>query len=157
MTKKILVATDNSSAAWDAITYAICLAKKMEMELVVLQVINDAAYAEWTGAISSNLREELEKNTTESFKYICAYGEEEGVRINPLIRFGNPPHEIVEAANEDENIMLLVMGSTGKSTVERYMMGSCTEKVAHEISRRLPCPLVITPTKARIPNARLEL
>jgi len=157
MVKKILVTTDNSSAAWDAITYAICLAKKMEMEIVVLQVINDAIYAEWTGMLNNNLREELEKNATESLKSICVYGEEEGVRVNPLIRFGNPPHEIVEAANEDNDIMLLVMGSTGKSTVERYMMGSCTEKVAHEISRRLPCPLIITPTKARIPHARLEL
>jgi nucleotide-binding universal stress UspA family protein len=63
----------------------------------------------------------------------------------------------VDAANEDNDIMLVVMGSTGKGTVERYMIGSCTEKVAHEISRKLLCPLVITPTKARILNARLEL
>ena len=157
MAKKILVTTDNSSASWDAITYAICLAKKMEMELVVLQVINDSAYVEWNGILDDNLHNELEKNAMESLKSICAYGEEEGVNVNPLVRFGNPPYEIVETANEDNDIMLVVMGSTGKSTVERYMMGSCTEKVAHEISRRLLCPLVITPTKARIPDARLEL
>ncbi len=157
MAKKILVTTDNSSASWDAITYAICLAKKMEMELVVLQVINDSAYAEWNGVLDNNLRGELEKNAMESLKSICVYGEEENVKVNPVVRFGNPPYEIVEAANEDNDIMLVVMGSTGKSTVERYMMGSCTEKVAHEISRKLLCPLVITPTKARIPNARLEL
>ncbi|MDI6782246.1 MAG: universal stress protein [bacterium] len=157
MAKKILVTTDNSSASWDAITYAICLAKKMEMELIVLQVINDSAYVEWNGVLDNNLREELQKNAMESLKSICAYGEEEGVKVNSLVRFGNPPYEIVEAANEDNDIMLVVMGSTGKSTVERYMMGSCTEKVAHEISRKLLCPLVITPTKARIPDARLEL
>jgi nucleotide-binding universal stress UspA family protein len=155
--KKILVTTDNSSASWDAITYSICLAKKMEMELVVLQVINDSAYAEWNGVLDNNLHEELKKNAMESLKSICAYGEEEGVKINPLVRFGNPPYEIVDAANEDNDIMLVVMGSTGKGTVERYMIGSCTEKVAHEISRKLLCPLVITPTKARILNARLEL
>ncbi|MBI4753695.1 universal stress protein [Candidatus Desantisbacteria bacterium] len=157
MAKKILVTTDNSSAAWDAITYAICLAKRMEMELVVLQVINDAVYAEWTGMLDNNLHEELEKNTEESLKSICTYGEEEGVRVNPIVRFGNPSNEIVEAAINDDDIMLVVMGSTGKGTVERYMMGSCTEKVAHEVSRRLPCPLVITPTKARMSQARLEL
>ncbi len=79
------------------------------------------------------------------------------MKVNPIVRFGNPSSEIVEAAINDDDIMLVVMGSTGKGTVERYMMGSCTEKVAHEVSRRLPCPLVITPTKARMSQARLEL
>ncbi|PIX17523.1 hypothetical protein CO110_02320 [Candidatus Desantisbacteria bacterium CG_4_9_14_3_um_filter_40_11] len=157
MAKKILVTTDSSSAAWDAITYAICLAKRLEMEIVVVQVINDAVYAELTGMVDNNLHEELEKNAVESLKSICAYGEEEGVRVTPIVRFGNPSSEIVEVAINDDDIMLVVMGSTGKGTVERYMMGSCTEKVAHEVSRRLPCPLVITPTKARMSQARLEL
>jgi nucleotide-binding universal stress UspA family protein len=155
--KKILVTTDNSSAAWDAITYAISLAKKLQMEIVVLQVVNEAIYTEWIEPPEENLREELEKNAHQTLNSICAYGEEEGVKVTPVVKFGNPPYEIVETANEDEDIMMVVMGSTGKSTVERYMMGSCTEKVAHEVSRRLPCPLIITPTKARMPEARLEV
>jgi nucleotide-binding universal stress UspA family protein len=55
--------------------------------------------------------------------------EEAGLEVRTLLLEGDPPHEIVEAA-ERENVSLILMGSTGKSVTEERLMGSISERVA---------------------------
>ena len=46
------------------------------------------------------------------------------------IREGSPARVILEVANE-ENIDLIVMGSSGKSGFDRFIMGSVADKVVN--------------------------
>ena len=53
-----------------------------------------------------------------------------GVTSETLIVEGNPPGEILRIA-EDEKIDTIVMGSIGKTGLEKFLMGSVAEKVVH--------------------------
>lgn len=47
-----------------------------------------------------------------------------------LVVEGNPPSEILEIA-EDNKMDLIVIGSIGKTGIEKFLMGSVAEKGVH--------------------------
>ena len=47
-----------------------------------------------------------------------------------IIKEGSPAKAILEVANE-ENVDLIVMGSSGKSGFDRFIMGSVADKVVN--------------------------
>ena len=47
-----------------------------------------------------------------------------------IIKEGSPARAILEVANE-ENVDLIVMGSSGKSGFDRFIMGSVADKVVN--------------------------
>jgi len=53
---------------------------------------------------------------------------------------GNPAVEIVKTA-ADENVDVIVMG-TGKSIVDKHLLGSVSEKVVHSA----PCTILLVRT-----------
>ena len=54
----------------------------------------------------------------------------ENIKITHVIREGSPAKVILEVANE-ENVDLIVMGSSGKSGFDRFIMGSVADKVVN--------------------------
>ena len=50
------------------------------------------------------------------------------VKIRTLVKEGSPARAILETIDE-EDIDLVVMGSSGKSGIDRFLMGSVAEKV----------------------------
>ena len=62
-----------------------------------------------------------------------------GVISERQIVEGNPPSEILRIA-EDEKIDTIVMGSIGKTGLEKFLMGSVAEKVVH--NSKLPVLIV---------------
>ncbi len=59
------------------------------------------------------------------------------VTAEPVIKVGIPHAEIIQAAKE-HNADLIVMGSSGLSSLDRLLIGSTTERVL----RAAPCPLL---------------
>ena len=49
-------------------------------------------------------------------------------KIRTLVKEGSPARAILETIDE-EDIDLVVMGSSGKSGIDRFLMGSVAEKV----------------------------
>jgi nucleotide-binding universal stress UspA family protein len=55
-------------------------------------------------------------------------GKDENIEVESVILEGSPVREIVDFA-ERTDIDLIVMGTHGKSAIERFLLGSVTENV----------------------------
>ncbi|MBO6275537.1 MAG: universal stress protein, partial [Methanobrevibacter sp.] len=63
---------------------------------------------------------------------------EEGVKISSVIREGSPAKVILDVAAE-EDIDLIVIGSSGKSGFDRFILGSVSDKVVNTAK----CPVLV--------------
>jgi nucleotide-binding universal stress UspA family protein len=63
--------------------------------------------------------------------------QQQGVRVRSLVRSGVAHAEIVAAASEEQADML-VLGTHGRSGLDRLLLGSVTERVI----RLAPCPVL---------------
>ena len=68
---------------------------------------------------------------------------QEGVKVYPIFKEGVPFREIPEAAKE-VGADLIVLGTHGRTGLERMMMGSVAERVV----RGAPCPIFLVRPKA---------
>ena len=116
MYKKILVPTDGSEFAKKAQRHALFLAKVSGAEIVAVSVtennfVNGLPLDDEIYQLNQVLNERSEK-------------------ITHVIREGSPARVILEVANE-EQVDLIVMGSSGKSGFDRFIMGSVADKVVN--------------------------
>ena len=129
----IMVATDGSELARKAVDSAIKIAQKNNAKLYVVHVIApgetkvtqyDPRDAEW----EKHMKEHLEEHGKEATASVETAGKIVNVAVEPVILEGNPADEIVNFA-EKNDIELIVMGSLGKTGVQRFLLGSVAENV----------------------------
>ena len=75
------------------------------------------------------LNEMLKERSEENLKEFDKLNEND-VKINHVVREGSPAKVILEVASE-EDVDLIVMGSSGKSGFDRFIMGSVADKVVN--------------------------
>ncbi|MDR2622997.1 MAG: universal stress protein [Methanobrevibacter sp.] len=131
MYKKILLPTDGSKFSDKSEEHALFLAELMGSEIIGLSVIdmkffsglpaNDTIYE-----INKILKEESEKNL-ERFENIKKEKNSD-VKIRTIAVEGYPADAILEVA-EKEDVDLIVIGSSGKTGLQKFLMGSVAEKV----------------------------
>lgn len=139
---KILVAVDGSEPSMRAVDVAISLATKYDSALTALYVIHvpfgDSLYPRsmW----HKEFMEEINEETQEWFEDIQKRGKENGVEIESKMTETNKsiPAEIARYANE-EKTELIVVGSRGKSKLEKMFLGS----VAAGVLAYAPCPVLV--------------
>jgi nucleotide-binding universal stress UspA family protein len=138
--KRILVPTDFSESARNALSYGISFSREYEAELVLLHVVETLAVgyasdlfpvpmAEVFQEISGYARAELEKLGVEA--------REKGVAVRELLVQGKPSAEILRVARE-ETVDMIVLGTHGKGMIDKALFGSTTERVV----RQAPCPVL---------------
>ncbi|WP_298520126.1 universal stress protein [uncultured Methanobrevibacter sp.] len=130
MYKKILVPTDGSEFAKKAQKQALFLAKVSGAEIIAVSVtennfvqglpLNDEVF---------QLNQILNERSVENLKEFDKLNED-SIKISHVIREGSPARVILEVA-KDENVDLIVMGSSGKSGFDRFIMGSVADKVVN--------------------------
>ena len=130
MYKKILVPTDGSDLAKKAQKHALYLAKQSGAEIIALTVtennfINGLPLDDEVYAVNQILKEQSEKNLQEFDEL-----NEDNLEITHVIREGSPADSILEEAKESD-VDLIVMGSSGKSGFDRFIMGSVADKVVN--------------------------
>jgi Universal stress protein UspA and related nucleotide-binding proteins len=130
MYKKILVPTDGSEFAKKAQQHALFLARVSGAEIVAVSVtennfVNGLPLDDEVYQINQILKERSEENLKEFDKL-----NEDNLKITHVIREGSPAKVILEVAKE-EKIDLIVMGSSGKSGFDRFIMGSVADKVVN--------------------------
>ncbi|HET7322927.1 MAG TPA: universal stress protein [Halococcus sp.] len=128
MYNNILIPTDGSDGVQDAIEEGIALAKQTDATVHALYVIDNRDYgtvpdAEWMG-----LQGALENAGETAVEAVAERAETAGVETVTAIEEGTPQDEIVEYANE-KGIDVIVMGTHGRSGVDRFLLGSVTENV----------------------------
>jgi nucleotide-binding universal stress UspA family protein len=129
--RKILVATDGSKYSLAAASEAIGIAKRCGAFLYVVSALPsesspfDIVHSEMLkGPIEQYELREAEKNV----KDVMLIAEQEGIPARTIVESGPPYKAILEAA-EKEKIDLIIMGSHGRTGMERLLMGSVAERV----------------------------
>jgi len=128
--KKILIATDGSENARNAVFYGLELAKMAGAEVYTLYVISDehASTARkvmgWTESIEKYLADRGEIATASVEKI----GKEAGVKVESVFSKGSPAEEILDYAGKN-GIDLVVMGTQGLTGIKKFLIGSVAENV----------------------------
>ena len=149
MFERILIATDGSKNSEKAAKVGIEIAKLSGGKVIIVYVADTGKYMSSAGLISpfggvspdaidnivASIRETGEKATLQ----VTELARASGVISERLIVEGNPPSEILRIA-EDNKIDVIVMGSIGKTGLEKFLMGSVAEKVVH--TSKLPVLIV---------------
>ena len=128
--KRILVPTDFSEHAEDALKVAAQIAKKNNSELILLHMLelphqsNDAIM----GGASIPEAMLFVKKANETLDEVASREYLEGISVTEIVKMDKPIHGITQIS-KDYDIDLIVMGSHGSSGVEELLIGSNTEKV----------------------------
>jgi universal stress protein A len=137
--KSILCPTDFSDAAANAERQAIDLARALGAELVLLHVASDAPlwsetlYTPELRIVFEGQRKWAEQALDARAKTLVA----DGVTARSVVRTGVAWQEIVRAVSE-ERADMIVMGTHGRTGLDRMLMGSVAERVV----RQAPCPVL---------------
>ncbi len=130
--RSILVATDGSRYSAAAASEAIGIAKRNKCDLTVIAVVPAELVAPVDIDFATVSREKLadaemqvaEKNA----KAVKEAAVKEGVSVKAFVMTGKPADAIIETAKEQKSD-LIVLGSHGRTGLEKLLMGSVAERV----------------------------
>lgn len=125
MYRDILVPTDGSTSARQALEHAIDLAEANDATIHAVYVVNPG-YSADEGL--EYLLEALESEGERTVENAQEIATQRGVTMRTEILRGTPYREILDYANGTD-IDLIVMGTQGRTGLDRYLLGSVTEKV----------------------------
>lgn len=152
MYKKILLPTDGSKNSEKAISHALTIAEYEDAEIIILNVV-DSVYL--TGLPEEDLitksemilEEESKKVTSRVEEIIHELEEEKGsdakeIKLSTRTVEGNAA-DVILKLSEKEDIDLIVIASSGKHMLDRFLLGSVTEKTV----RHTKVPILVIPNK----------
>jgi nucleotide-binding universal stress UspA family protein len=137
----VLVPTDFSPYADQALAYAIELAPLLQARLTLLHAVH--AVPLWVEgdmgrALPDVYLRELEAHARQELEQRQQRVREAGIQGNSMLVHGIPFQSIVDAARE-QKIDLIVMGTHGRTGLQHVLLGSVAEKVV----RLAPCAVLI--------------
>lgn len=130
--RNVLVPTDGSSCAEDALATGLGLATAEEAGLHVLSVIE-------TAALGADIRSEMQIDSLEgrANRIVDAAAEtaaDAGVDATTAVQFGSSIAKTIRAYVDEHEIDLLVVGTHGRTGFDRYVLGSVTEQLVRTAS-----------------------
>ena len=146
MFDRIVVGTDGSETATEAVRTAIELAKisKAKLEIVsAYEPVSDARLREERQEVPADLqwmvnpREDVDATLRDA----ADKAKEAGVEVETYARQGDPADAILDVA-EEESADMIVVGNKGMSGAKRFLLGSVPNKVSHHA----PCSVLIIRT-----------
>lgn len=138
--RKILVPTDFSDNAAQALDAAVDLARRYEATLLLLHVYQPPVYAFPDGIVlaGSKVLLSMADASDRGLAEAKAQAEQLGARgVSVQSALGTPFADIIRVARE-EDADLIVMGTHGRTGLAHALLGSVTEKVV----RKAPCPVL---------------
>lgn len=151
MFKRIVAATDFSEPAERAVHVAAELARAHGADLVLLHVFVELPlYAEMPATAVLQVYEEQRRWVQDELDARSKNAPAGNIRVRTRLETGSAPEMIARVAR-DEGADLVVVGTHGRTGLDRVMLGS----VAERVMRIAPCPvLVARPTASAAPEAR---
>jgi len=144
--KKILIPTDFSKPAQNALKVAAAIAEKAKAKLILLHIV-EVPYAssfnvdgEVSGAVPWENRLftlKLIQNAKKKLADIVETIQANGINVSAEFRIGNAFQGIREIITSNK-VDLIVMGTSGRTKLEEMLIGSNTEKVV----RHADCPVL---------------
>jgi len=146
MFRTIVVGTDGSQTAGEAVREAIELAKTVGATIELVSAYEPVP--------SQRLREESRQapedmqwmvnpreDVDATLKAAAAQIDEAGVSVNTYAREGDPADAILDVA-EERGADLIVVGNKGMTGAKRFLLGSVPNKISHHA----PCSVLIIRT-----------
>ncbi len=131
----ILIATDGSPEAREAVEYGLELAAGERAGVVLLQVIPPI---DWTqldrGAVIRPIPEEIALRRSAALEEAGRLAAEHRVKITSEVLAGDPADEIVTYA-DNHDVDMIVVGSRGRGTVASTLLGSVSRAVLRDARR----------------------
>jgi nucleotide-binding universal stress UspA family protein len=148
---KILVATDGSESAAEAVQLGVSLAAQYDAELVFVHVVPavDLVPATWFG-VGGAFPHETAPEDRALLEDAAAVAEEQGVFSTTMLLIGNTVDEIVAYA-DSHDVDLIVVGSRGHGAIANTFLGSVSRGVLQESTRPV---LVARGSTAHSPDVR---
>jgi nucleotide-binding universal stress UspA family protein len=144
----ILVGTDFSRPARQALVQALSLAREREAGVMVLHVIHAPDLEELARLAEvpeKVLRERLGRERRERLAALIMEleGRPEDIPVETVLAWGHP-YEVILKRAAQTGVSLIVLGTSGRSAdLERALFGSTAEKVL----RAAPCAVLCVPTE----------
>ncbi|MBN1324506.1 MAG: universal stress protein [Methanotrichaceae archaeon] len=129
MFERILIATDGSETSDKAARVGVEIARISGGRVTVVYVAD-------TGRLSHlpddmmlvSIRDLLLREGETATTYVADLAKKEGVPSERMVVEGKPSDELLRVSKEND-IDLMVMGSVGRSGLDRFLLGSVAEKV----------------------------
>jgi nucleotide-binding universal stress UspA family protein len=146
MFSAIVVGTDGSETAKEAVRQATELAQKLDASIHLVSAyepVPDSRLREERQEIPEDLqwmvnpREDVNATLEETSEQL----KEAGVDVSIYAREGDPADAILDVA-EEQNADLIVVGNKGMTGAKRFLLGSVPNKVSHHA----PCSVMIIRT-----------
>lgn len=125
----VLVPTDGSDPATAAVDHALAVAEATGARVHALNVVDVGALAtdpEYT--VPADVVNSLEAQGEKATDAIATRAQEAGLDTVTAVHEGFPASSIVEYADEND-VDLVAMGTTGRTGLSRYLLGSTAERV----------------------------
>ena len=142
----IVVGTDGSETAGEAVRQAITLAKALGAKLQIVSAyepVSDQRLREESTQVPDDLqwmvnpREDVDATLREA----ADIAEQAGVSVERFARQGDPADAILDVA-EERDAGLIVVGNKGMTGAKRFLLGSVPNKISHHA----PCSVMIIRT-----------
>lgn len=143
MIKKIMIAIDGSDTSKKAAMIGIDIAHRANGSIIAVYVMETLRLAHLPGyATMPGLKEKILELMQEEGKQAMQFIEDQAqmmkVSCHKMVAQGNPSEELLRIARERETD-LLIMGSLGRTGMEKFLLGSVAEKVV----LRSPIPVLL--------------
>ena len=138
--RRVLCASDFSSASRFAFDTALAMAKSLKAELTIVYVMAPVVTVP-EGYIDAVTLDQLDKQarkwSTQQLERLAARAKKAGVRASVVLRDGDPADQIVRACRSTKSD-LIVVGTHGRRGLPKFFLGSVAERVVGTAS----CPVV---------------
>jgi len=135
--KKILIATDGSKRTKNAVDMGLKLAREQQAKVYAIYVVDTVTFTSIPMDVTWENMYQLLKDEGEDAVKIIKDGATD-VEVETQVLEGNPAVEITKFAS-DNGVDLIVVGTLGKSGIDRILLGSTAEKIV----RIAPCPVLV--------------
>ncbi|AGB37252.1 universal stress protein [Natronococcus occultus] len=122
MYQHVLVPTDGSDGTRRAITHALTIANRFDATVHALSVVPEGPLGalEDRADVTAGARRAVERVEREATR--------DGIPVRTATKTG-VPHEVILEYAEDEGIDMLVLGTQGRTGLDRVLVGSVAERI----------------------------
>jgi nucleotide-binding universal stress UspA family protein len=127
--ENVLVPTDGSEDAGVAVEHALALAAVGGATVHAVNVVDVGSLAASAGeAPVTGMLERFEEAGEEATSEVAEQARGAGLDTETAVLKGSPGHALLEYA-DDHDVDLVTMGTTGRTGLDRYLLGSTAERV----------------------------
>jgi nucleotide-binding universal stress UspA family protein len=151
--KKIMIATDGSACSKLAADKGIEFARLTRGTVYAVHVLSKAYLSAMDGESYSSMgmnpwesiKEEFQKQGQQAVNYVKDRGKMKGVNVESVLLEGNPSEELIRYA-EEEKMDIIIVGTIGKTALDRFLLGSVTGNVV----RHSKIPVMVIKEKYKL-------